>query len=155
TKLVQLEEFTLYDSRPEPARGGIDYVGSGPLHRYYRVSDGWVAVCGPDDRLDVLEQWAGGPGSDIEGAMRARTRSQAVSELTDLGITAVRVVEGDERASDEHLSAHSVLHVVDDPGIGRCRVVNNIASWSRSPTVEITTVPAMGSGQPAWGIGQH
>ena len=66
-----------------------------------------------------------------------------VAELGRLGIATAPVVEVGDRATDPHLVAHEVLHVVHDPGIGRCRINFRIASWSRSEAVEPRTVPAV------------
>ncbi|MGD9794014.1 MAG: CoA transferase [Acidimicrobiia bacterium] len=162
TKLVQLDEFTRYDGRPQRARGGIDFVGSGPLHRYYQALDGWLAVCASSDLLPVMLGWIGaadhvahGDQVRIEAAIadvvRGRRRDDVLAELTARGIACVRVVDGDERGHDPHLVAESVLHIVDDPGIGRCRVMDGIARWSRSMRVETDTVPALGSSEPVWG----
>jgi crotonobetainyl-CoA:carnitine CoA-transferase CaiB-like acyl-CoA transferase len=121
-------------------------VGDAPTRRYYRAADGWLAVVTDSDRLPALLSWSGASAGDaptqaITAAMSTRRAADVIAELRGLGIAAARVVEREELATDAHLVAHHLRHVVHDAEIGRCMVVNQVAEWSRSVPVETTSVP--------------
>ena len=144
--LVQCEELTEYPGRPAPRRGGTPFVGDAPTRRYYRAADGWLAVVAEPDRLPALVSWSGASAGDapteaIIAAMSTRRAADVIAELRGLGTAAVQVVEREELATDAHLVAHHLRHVVHDAEIGRCLVVNQVAEWSRSVPVETTSVP--------------
>jgi len=41
---LQCGELTTFAGRPTPTAGGVDFPGPGAVRRYYRASDGWLAV---------------------------------------------------------------------------------------------------------------
>ncbi len=152
--LVQLAEMTALDGQPI---GSPERRVAARAPRRLRAADGWVALAA-HERHDSLTAWA-----RRRGDLRAPVGEDAltvgaddlscaelIAELAALGITAVRVVERDELATDPHLAAHELRHVVHDADIGRCLVVAQVARFGRSPTVDTATGPSGPSEEPAW-----
>jgi crotonobetainyl-CoA:carnitine CoA-transferase CaiB-like acyl-CoA transferase len=133
----------------------VAFVGTEPNRRYYRAADGWVAIAVPVGRLGELLAWAGAREHDdaaavIARAVAVRNAADVVAELSARGIAAVRVVERDEIATDPHLVAHRLFHVVSDDEVGRCRAVHQVAAWSRSIPVDATRGPGREPDAPVW-----
>lgn len=146
--LVQCEELTTFAGRPAPARGGTAHLGAAEGHRFHRARDGWVAIVVPHAAADAVAQWCA--GRPLAEAIAARTVGEVREALGAIGVAVARVVERDEQATDPHLVAHEHLHVVHDAEVGRCRVVNQVASWSRSCPVDTIDAPPREAEPPAW-----
>ena len=149
--LVQCEELTSFAGRPAPARGGPAYLGETDGHRFHRARDGWVAVAASDATAGSLDRWCA--GRPLADAIAARSTGAVVDELGAIGVAVARVVERDELTTDAHLVAHEHLHVVHDDELGRCRVVNQVAWWSRSRPVDTIDAPSRTPDTPAWRTG--
>jgi crotonobetainyl-CoA:carnitine CoA-transferase CaiB-like acyl-CoA transferase len=135
---LQGPEFTEFAGRPAPVRGGTDFLGPAPGHRFYPCADGWVAVAADTGALrgalrEVLGLPAAGDGPELAAAVTAALAglsvAAAATRLRAAGIPAARVLTGEAHATDPHLLANDFQHVVVDPRFGRVGIVRGYGEW--------------------------
>jgi crotonobetainyl-CoA:carnitine CoA-transferase CaiB-like acyl-CoA transferase len=157
--LVQCGELTTFAGRPPAQAGGIDYPGPSGVRRYYRASDGWLAI-GATTAAQVAgllsavghPEWAApadaGPKDEtladtvVDDAMLAErlsgvlARRQVDAWVTDLaawGVPACAVLPRAGELADPFLADNDFSHVVDDPVAGKLRVVRAFSDWPGTP----------------------
>lgn len=114
---LQDNELVRFEGRPPGARGGRDYLGTEPLHRYYAVSDGWVYVDAEmhDDRTeaDVVRELRGaaGDGMRLGEVLASMTPADAVSALSAAGVRAAEARTVSQVLHDPEMLDHEVFHI--------------------------------------------
>ena len=127
---LELAELTAYEGRPPMARGGRDYRGPAPEHRYYATSDGWLAVAAtsPTRRAaltQVLRIRADDPAGftvEAEATFATRTTENWLEILGTAGVPAAAVVPRDGGLHDPELVAEEFSHIIRESEFGRFRI---------------------------------
>jgi crotonobetainyl-CoA:carnitine CoA-transferase CaiB-like acyl-CoA transferase len=133
--VLQPDAFTIVPGRTLDDLGR-PFVRSTTLRRYYRCSDGWVAL--PDlsarERSAVCGVLGVAMGSTADRAttstdLRSRLEStqvaEAVRELRAVGVAAAPVLTAHQEYRDEFLTSNEFMHTVDDPTFGPCTVMRH------------------------------
>lgn len=137
---LQSAELTAFDGRPPPLVGGVDFAGPSPTHRYYQAADGWLAVAAmTDEQIAGLHRTAGVISSSAINASEATARLGAalagqtvehwVTELSRHGVPACPVLGRQRPLHDRFLVENGFSHVVNDPDLGRLRIVQSYSDW--------------------------
>ena len=132
---------------------GQDALGSGPLHRAYEASDGWLFLAAqPADlvRAPDLADLAGCSGANLERGLEERLRGRAVAAwvaaLTPAGIGVHRVVaDVAELMDDPWNQAHGLSLTRDHDLIGPVTTTGPAPRLSRTPAVPGYPAPKPGS----------
>ena len=128
--LLELAELTAYEGRPPAARGGRDYRGATPEHRYYATTDGWLAVAAvsPAQRT-ALARVLGIEADDLatstveaEITFASRTTECWLETLGTAGVPAAAVVPRDGGLHDPELIAEEFSHIIRESEFGRFRI---------------------------------
>ncbi len=129
---LQDNELVRYDGRPEPARGGRDFLGAHPLQYYYQVANGWVYVdadpaldqtlegLAPElERAGLLAQGEGDLAERLSAALLELSRDAAVQALSDIGVRAAASRTVPEVVHDGEFIDHEVFHIrmEDETGV--------------------------------------
>jgi crotonobetainyl-CoA:carnitine CoA-transferase CaiB-like acyl-CoA transferase len=128
----------------------FEQTGTGPFHRIYQVSDGWIAVAArTPQQQDSLTALAGGAGSDLAATLSGRAAAELVALLHRSGVSAAKV-ELDQMDAffddpdNRELGLARRIHAAD---YGRLEVPGGFLTMSgdrqSGPVAE--TVPALGS----------
>ena len=155
--LLQCAELTEFAERPPTPTGGVDFVGGSAGRRYYRAADGWIGLAARSgdevrrvvalldtDVGDELDEDPHGPTARaLEVAISRRPVADALDLFGRAGVPAAPVVSA--WATDEHLHANEISHVVRHPDFGRCRVLRGYGHWSRSGQSVPAAMPAKGA----------
>ena len=119
--MAQIAQFTSWQGSPPAATGGRDCLGSGPLERFYKAADGWIALlCDTDQSYralcgalgltagDFASARAEGPegalASAIAEALAPLARADAVARLEAAGVAAVPALTAPETYGDAFLN---------------------------------------------------
>jgi crotonobetainyl-CoA:carnitine CoA-transferase CaiB-like acyl-CoA transferase len=115
--LAQCGELVRYPGRPPALRGGRDFLGPGPLDRFYEAADGWIRLQATADdgraRLaaaGVLPE-DGGPADDgaladaIAAAIAGMKQDEALDRLYEAGVPATRSGDLQALIEDDDLVA--------------------------------------------------
>jgi crotonobetainyl-CoA:carnitine CoA-transferase CaiB-like acyl-CoA transferase len=140
---LQSAEMTTFAGRPPALEGGADFPGPSATHRYYRALDGWLAVAATTSaQIDDLLQVVGHPEwallDDTELARRlsdtfaTATVLSCVDELAARDVPACQVLAREGELDDPFLVDNHFSHVVQDPALGRLRMVRGYADWRSS-----------------------
>ena len=132
---------------------GQDALGSGPLHRAYEASDGWLFLAArPADlaRAPDLAGLAGCSGADLERGLEDRLRGRSVdawvAALAPAGIGVHRVVaDVAELMDDPWNQAHGLSLTRDHDLIGPVTTTGPAPRLSRTPVVPGYPAPKPGS----------
>jgi crotonobetainyl-CoA:carnitine CoA-transferase CaiB-like acyl-CoA transferase len=138
--LLQSAELTSFAGRPAPVQGGRDFPGPAPGHRYWRTSDGWLAVAATTPaQLDQLLRVAGHPewatldaaelASRLSHTLATRPVLHWLDELSARDVPACQVLERAGELDDPFLTENEFAHVVTEPALGRLRVARAYADW--------------------------
>jgi crotonobetainyl-CoA:carnitine CoA-transferase CaiB-like acyl-CoA transferase len=138
--LLQSAELTTFAGRPPTSEGGADFPGPSAGHRYYRTSDGWLAVAAttPSQLLDLLHvvgdpDWAALDDAELArrlgNALANRPVIEWVDELAARDVPACQVLERTGELDDPFLVDNVFSHVVREPVLGRLRVVRSYTDW--------------------------
>ncbi|MCW2946670.1 MAG: L-carnitine dehydratase/bile acid-inducible protein [Actinoallomurus sp.] len=154
---LQSAELTSFAGRPPTAEGGRDFPGPTAYHRLYRAEDGWLATAAttPAQRhalLRALGQDDPSTADDDEGlaarledVLATRPADEWVDVLGAHEVPACRVLSAEAELHNPFLVENDFSHVVDDPVLGRLRVVRSYAEWRESdpprPPAEIPGPP--------------
>jgi crotonobetainyl-CoA:carnitine CoA-transferase CaiB-like acyl-CoA transferase len=154
--LIQCAELTDWQGRPPTNTGGRDFLGDGALHRYYRASDGWIALGSRDEHEDhrallaldvsgVDDGPAGDLAASIAAVIGARSQEEIVQLLTDHAVPCTSVVDFDGWKDDPYLIENRFFSEVHDERIGRSLCLMGFARFSRSKERWFTTMAAPGA----------
>ena len=158
SSLLQCAELTTFAGRPDPPHGGVDFLGPSAARRFYRASDGWVALAARSSAevadaltalgtevLDTIDDDPHGPtAAAIAARINERTVTAAVTALRAAGVPATPVV-GADWGADAYLEANGFTHIVIDPAFARCRVIRGAGAWSRSGSAPASRVADRGA----------
>jgi crotonobetainyl-CoA:carnitine CoA-transferase CaiB-like acyl-CoA transferase len=135
---IQSAELTSYASRPSPARGGADFIGPDPFDRFYRTSDGWLAVAARTNALRAALCGVCGIDEDeatqLEGVFARATSLHWVDRLASVGIPAAIVRNRDGAIRDRYLRANGITDRLRIPDIGWFDVVGHYGRWQGAPS---------------------
>jgi crotonobetainyl-CoA:carnitine CoA-transferase CaiB-like acyl-CoA transferase len=151
SSLVQGYEGKIWD---EPS--GQDALGSGPLHRAFQASDGWVFFGARIADLPALSQVPGLEGVEklrgkelermLEERFRHTTVEQWVGKLTRVGIGSHRIVTSSrELMEDGWVRAHGLSITRDHEGWGPITTTGPAPRLSRTPVQPGRVAPRPGS----------
>jgi crotonobetainyl-CoA:carnitine CoA-transferase CaiB-like acyl-CoA transferase len=137
---LQSAEFTTFDGRPPASVGGHDFPGPSAVRRYYRTSDGWLAVAAaiPAQVSGLLEVAGHLEWGELDDAALADRLSSSfaqrpveawLSELAARAVPASHVLPRVGELADPFLVENDFSHVVVDPVAGKLRVVRGYADW--------------------------
>ena len=137
---------------------GQDALGSGPLHRAYQASDGWIFLaarprdlaCCPE-LADVAAATGAVQEQKLEERLRNRSVEEWVSALTRAGVGAHRIVaDAYELMLDPWVRAHGLSITREHDEIGMVTTTGPAIRLSRTPVVP--GKPASKPGSDAAGI---
>ena len=138
---LQSGELTTFAGRPAAKAGGVDFPGPSAVRRYYRASDGWLAVAATTAAqvaglLSAVGHPEWGALDDAARSGRAPERRAGerpvddwVTELAARGVPACRVLPRAGELADPFLVANEFSHVVADPVVGKLRIVRGFSDW--------------------------
>ena len=132
---------------------GPDAVGSGPLHRLYRASDGWFFLAGDEAQLAQLAAipgLAGLPGlAELAAFLELQFATAPVDDwvepLITAGFGAHRLRPVEEVMSDPRAVAAGFSLTRDHVGVGIVRTIGPVPRLSRTPLVPGRAAPPPGS----------
>jgi crotonobetainyl-CoA:carnitine CoA-transferase CaiB-like acyl-CoA transferase len=135
---IQSAELTTYGSRPEPARGGADFIGPDPFTRFYRTSDGWLAVAARTAALGAALCRVCGVDEDGAGQL-ADVFEQAdaidwVDRLASVGVPAAIVRKRDGAIRDGYLRANGITDRILIPDVGWFDAIGHYGQWHGAPS---------------------
>jgi crotonobetainyl-CoA:carnitine CoA-transferase CaiB-like acyl-CoA transferase len=135
---IQSAELTTYGSRPEPARGGADFIGPDPFTRFYRTTDGWLAVAARTAALGAALCRVCGVDEDGAGQL-ADVFEQAnaidwVDRLASVGVPAAIVRQRDGAIRDGYLRANGITDRIRVPDVGWFDVIGHYGQWQGVPS---------------------
>jgi crotonobetainyl-CoA:carnitine CoA-transferase CaiB-like acyl-CoA transferase len=155
---LQAGEIVRYRGRPPARTGGRDYLGSGPLDRYYQTSDGWVRIQAQHPAEATAssltaagvqvgaEAFAADPAAALGAALAALTSDAAADRLNRAHLAAVPARRISSVVRDPQLVLSEFIHVREAAGGSTFVTPGRFAAFSRTPR----------SGPlPSPGIGQH
>jgi crotonobetainyl-CoA:carnitine CoA-transferase CaiB-like acyl-CoA transferase len=153
--MLQSPFLLSYEGKTWDEPRGQEALGSGPLHRLYQCSDGWIFLGALDSERPALAaaldaDLAGLEGdalaSAIEASLASRTVEDAVAALTEAGIGAQRnVEEASELMEDAWVRAHGLSITRDHEGFGPITTTGPGPRMSRSPVAPGRAAPRPGS----------
>jgi crotonobetainyl-CoA:carnitine CoA-transferase CaiB-like acyl-CoA transferase len=132
---------------------GQDSVGSGPLHRAYEASDGWLFVTSRAEQVvgvPELGDLGSASGTALEGVLEQRFKTRTVDEWTSAllsaGIGAHRILpDPTSLMSDPWVEAHGLSVTRDHEGFGPVTTTGPAPRLSRTPVVPGRPAPKPGS----------
>jgi crotonobetainyl-CoA:carnitine CoA-transferase CaiB-like acyl-CoA transferase len=154
--ILQSAFLQRYDGKRWDEPRGQDSLGSSPLHRAYRASDGWLflgARASDLKRLDCVPGLTGTGAladSELERGLEQRFLAEPVSvweqRLHGAGIGAHRVVEQvEELMADPWVRAHGLSITREHEGFGLIDTTGPAPRLSRTPPVPGRPAPRPGS----------
>jgi crotonobetainyl-CoA:carnitine CoA-transferase CaiB-like acyl-CoA transferase len=147
---LQCGELTTFAGRAAPQAGAVDFPGPGAVRRYYRASDGWLAVAAATaahvaGMLSAVghPEWSALAGDALAGDVAsdevlARRLSEVLAQrpvaawvtgLAAYEVPACRVLPRADELADPFLVENDFSHVVADPVAGKLRVVRGFSDW--------------------------
>jgi crotonobetainyl-CoA:carnitine CoA-transferase CaiB-like acyl-CoA transferase len=110
---LQTGEIVRYHGRPPACTGGRDYLGAGPLDRFYQTSDGWVRVQAQRP-AEVTAASLAAAGIDIDAAAYAANPAAALDEAL-AGLSSETAADRLNCARAAAVPARRITSVVRDP----------------------------------------
>ncbi|MCK9496545.1 MAG: CoA transferase, partial [Dehalococcoidia bacterium] len=150
---LQSSFFIDYPGKTWDEARGQDSIGSGPLHRGYRASDGWFFL-GAEDAvsLEAVEGLAGvGASSALEAALEDRFATGTVQEWVSRlnaapGVGAHHVVGNtDELMQMPYAIDHGLSLTREHPTLGTVTTIGPAARLSRTPVRPGPVAPPLGA----------
>jgi crotonobetainyl-CoA:carnitine CoA-transferase CaiB-like acyl-CoA transferase len=137
---LQSGELTTFAGRPAAQAGGVDFPGPSPVRRYYRASDGWLAVAATTaahvaDLLSAVGHPEWGALDDatladrLSGVLASRSVGDWVTELAGRRMPACPVLSRLGELADPFLVENEFSHVVADPVAGKLRIARGFSDW--------------------------
>jgi crotonobetainyl-CoA:carnitine CoA-transferase CaiB-like acyl-CoA transferase len=159
--IIQAGELTSFPARPAPLRGGLDFPGPTALRRYYRCSDGWIAVaarteqtahaaleslgCQPwNGPLLVVEPNDGRLAQLLATVLAVLPSAVAIDRLAARGVPCAEVLSRNDAMTDPWLLENGFFHDVQDSQLGTCRVVRTYSDWMGSAPPTVRSSPRLG-----------
>jgi crotonobetainyl-CoA:carnitine CoA-transferase CaiB-like acyl-CoA transferase len=159
---LQMDDLVRFEGRDQPPRGGQDFRGPHPLHRYYPTRDQWICVDTADDEealraLAAAGIWHGHTkdterigDAELDGilgrSLGELDSASAARWLNGLGIAAAPARNVSEVLTDPQLVLSEFCHIQAAADGGVFTTPGRYAAFSRSPRVGPMLPP---------GIGQH
>jgi crotonobetainyl-CoA:carnitine CoA-transferase CaiB-like acyl-CoA transferase len=148
---MQSGELARFDGRPPALVGGRDFKGAGPLTRFYEAADGWMRVHATSrtqlEGAGLLPPPANDGDEDctaaLAAAIKARRRSDLLSDLAGAGITAVAVRTVLEFVTDEQMLAQDYIECLPN-GERVVHLPGRYARFSRTPAGVLRRPPGVG-----------
>jgi crotonobetainyl-CoA:carnitine CoA-transferase CaiB-like acyl-CoA transferase len=153
---LQTGELVRYPGRPPAEAGGRDYLGAGPLDRYYRTSDGWVRV----QALRPVEvtaealttagisvpaaAYAADPAAALGAALAGLTSQVAAARLNCARVPAVPARRVTSVIRDPQLVLAEFVHVRASPDGSSFVTPGGLAAFSRTPRFGPMRSPGLG-----------
>ncbi len=141
--LLQSPFFSDYEGKRWDEPRGQDSLGSGPLHRLYEASDGWLFLALPESQLATLAGVEGMPStadlapekreSKLEAAFRTASVETWVRRLQAAGIGAHAAVSVPELQVDPWVVEHGLLLTREHDGLGLVTTNGTSARLSETP----------------------
>ena len=141
--LLQSPFFSDYEGKRWDEPRGQDSLGSGPLHRLYEASDGWLFLALPESQLATLAGVEGMPPtadlapekreSKLEAAFRTASVETWVRRLQAAGIGAHAAVSVPELQVDPWVVEHGLLLTREHDGLGLVTTNGTSARLSETP----------------------
>jgi crotonobetainyl-CoA:carnitine CoA-transferase CaiB-like acyl-CoA transferase len=151
--------FNWFEGKEWTEPRGQRALGSGPLHRLYRASDGWFFLGTRPDDLPCLAAVEGLAGIDgvpadalaafLEERLAGDTVASWVERLTAAGAGAHRLVSANELMEDPWVRAHGLAVTREHDGVGSFTTIGPAARLQRTPMVLGRPVPQPGADAPA------
>jgi crotonobetainyl-CoA:carnitine CoA-transferase CaiB-like acyl-CoA transferase len=137
---LQSGELTTFAGRPAAQAGGVDFPGPSPVRRYYRASDGWLAVAATTaahvaDLLSAVGHPEWGALDDatladrLSGVLASRSVGDWVTVLAGRRMPACPVLSRLGELADPFLVENEFSHVVADPVAGKLRIARGFSDW--------------------------
>ena len=152
---LQTGEIVRYPGRPPAATGGRDYLGSDPLDRYYRASDGWVRLAAPAGGVTAGElneagiavdpaAYAADPARALGAALAGLTSEAAADRLNQARVAAVAARRVSGVVRDPRLMLTEFLHVRPAADGSTFVTPGRLAAFSRTPRFGPARSPGIG-----------
>jgi crotonobetainyl-CoA:carnitine CoA-transferase CaiB-like acyl-CoA transferase len=137
---LQSGELTTFAGRPAAQAGGVDFPGPSAVRRYYRASDGWLAVAATTaphvaELLSAVGHPEWGELDDaalvdrLSGVLASRPVTDWVAELAARRVPACPVLSRLGELADPFLVENEFSHVVADPVAGNLRIARDFSNW--------------------------
>ncbi|MGD9933692.1 MAG: CaiB/BaiF CoA transferase family protein [Dehalococcoidia bacterium] len=141
--MLQSPFFADYEGKTWDEPRGQDSLGSGPLHRLYEASDGWLFLALPESQLGALATVDGMPSAAslapatreaaLETAFKGATVESWVARLQAAGIGAHAAVSVPDLQADPWVRAHGLLLTREHDGLGLVTTNGTSARLSETP----------------------
>jgi crotonobetainyl-CoA:carnitine CoA-transferase CaiB-like acyl-CoA transferase len=135
---IQSAELTTYGSRPEPARGGADFIGPDPFTRFYRTTDGWLAVAARSATSRAALCRVCGVDEDDAGQLadvfERANAIDCVDRLASVGVPAAIVRKRDGAIRDGYLRANGITDRIRIPDVGWFDAIGHYGRWHGTPS---------------------
>lgn len=149
---LQSSFFIDYDGKVWDEPRGQESIGSGPLHRAYRASDGWFYLGAPSAAaLEAVEGLAGvASASSLEGALEERFASAPLAEWVARlnaaeGVGAHHVVSSTDELMEMPYAVDRGLSITrDHEAWGRVTTIGPAARLARTPLRPGAVAPPLG-----------
>jgi alpha-methylacyl-CoA racemase len=142
-----------------PGRGAEMLNGGVACYLPYECADGWVscgalepkfwqAFCDGVERPDLREHQFASPGSkahaDVAEVFATRTKAEWAAFNDEHDCCIEPVLELDEALDSELIRAREMVVEVEQPGLGRVRLLGHPVKLSRTPADPTRPAPALG-----------
>jgi crotonobetainyl-CoA:carnitine CoA-transferase CaiB-like acyl-CoA transferase len=135
--LLQSGELVEFRGRAPAPRGVRDFAGPSAARRFYRCSDGWIAIaCASEAHEAAL--------AAASDRLAILSRDAALSRLRGLGIPAVPALRHEEIYDHAALRPASFYETFEQPGFGSVTAAASYARFSRTPTRFPRRAPTLG-----------
>jgi hypothetical protein len=126
---------------------GLDLVGTGPLNRAYKASDGWLFLAArPGDFSGELAWMAGASEAELEAAFASGNVDSWVAKLQAAGAGAHAVVQDFRQLMEDPWVIERGLSITrEHDGLGPVTTIAPSPKLSRTPAVPGRPAPIPGS----------
>ena len=153
---LQSPFMQMYEGKEWNETGGQDTLGSGPLHRAYQASDGWLFIGAPESALSGLSALDGLSGIDslrgdaLASSLEERFQGNSVAfwveRLAAAGIGAQRVITNvRELMTDPWVESHGLSITREHDELGPVTTCGPAPRLSRTPVQPGIPAPKPGS----------
>jgi crotonobetainyl-CoA:carnitine CoA-transferase CaiB-like acyl-CoA transferase len=136
--MLQSPYFNRYAGKTWDEPRGQESLGSGPLHRMYRASDGWLFLAARTSEAERACAAVGAEGAS-EAALEARFETAPVNDwvaqLNAAGLAAHAVVNVADLQADPWVAAHGLLLTREHEGLGLVTTNGPAPRMPRTPVV--------------------
>jgi crotonobetainyl-CoA:carnitine CoA-transferase CaiB-like acyl-CoA transferase len=154
--ILQSQFLQDYEGKRWDEPRGQDAIGSGPLHRSYRASDGWLFLAARRDDLPRLEKALALPGLDelpneslaarLEQCIGGESLQGVVQRLVDHGIGSHAVINDPAKLiEDPWVQAHGLVVTREHEDLGPITTTGPTPRLSRTPPAPGRPAPKPGA----------